>query len=239
MTKKKSSKVAKTEVSNEVEIKTPETNSNVELFKDQLNKLKTLYTDYFDKYYKEFEKTKFEFGNVDECMLSLNFLNYVANWQYSDLVFLNECINELKQEIDTQKDEKIISVKNRVVDTVNRFLQKTNGFGFETEIGNDKNKMQSSEILTVFLRTQDCLQKTNDFRTLFKTIADKENSIISSINQMLNSLEHQVDNFVIKDWIIYHIENNYKENDKNNELSDFAISNKKELLNILHSVVDK
>lgn len=205
--------------------------SKIDELKTQVENLKKDYSKLFDEKFGEFENTKFEFGTKQEAEKALEYLNIAAPWQYSDLIYLKECTTELKSEIKEQAMEKAIKVKNRVAETLNRFLQKQTGVGYKGYVGDGITQFSHDDILNVFTKVQDCLQKTNSYRLLFKTLGDNKSSIMITLNHLEKSLENQVDNFDVKEFIMNDINIGYPEQTITDQTD---INNRALLINILN-----
>jgi hypothetical protein len=151
-----------------------------------------------ENFVEEFDKLLFPFGSIDTLEIAITFLAYNAKWKYSEAMFLDGALTELEEiheklieDKDTNK-QTIVNLPNRILDTLNYFLNKTEGQGLtiDNNFSDDEDvAITFDSYLELFKAVQDGLKIAEPKRRELKTFEKK----MEIANHMIQSWQHGID----------------------------------------------
>ena len=151
----------------------------------------------------KFEDEEFEFAtgsNLVPLEKALEFLFKFSNWKYTEIYYVQKCVLELREKIKKEKElihglsegeSHTIKLNNRILDTLNFFLEKVSGVGM-TKLNNTQENQEIDftveDYITLFENTQRGLTATKPFRDYLELSKLK----VESIDHAMMSVQHGV-----------------------------------------------
>lgn len=165
--------------------------------KETLTKTITEYINKLDERVKEvydiLDSREFEYGDSSLVDLTLHFMKNFSKWKYNEGMWVNLAIEELEK----NKKDKKTTIKCRLLDTINIFLQRIEGSGafvWDASRSSVAIDFAFTDYIKLFQSVQKTLLATNTYRTELQFLigADKD-GYRSSFKFALETLQKSVE----------------------------------------------